>query len=683
MIAKPAPFAAFLGLALGWATSAAAQDAVQMLDAVTVSAYPLAPGRSDTLAVPAAALDGTALVLKREATLGASLSGLPGVHADTFGAGASRPVIRGQTAPRVKVLSAGSALMDASSVSPDHAITSEPMLAERVEVLRGPSALLYGGGAIGGVVNVLDNKIPTAIPEQGIEGFGEVRGATGSKERAGAFGMTAGEGNVAVHVEGVRRKSGDYRVPDWPGGRLEGSHEESTTGSVGLSWIGSRGYTGLAYTHTRSRYGLPGHEHEYESCHPHGSHLHCGSHGHEGDAQHDEHEHGGEDAHAHGAPYIKLKSQRLDVRGEYRDPLDGLRAIRFRGGATDYRHDEIEGHEIATTFRNRGQEGRIELAHYPIGGWQGVVGLQGARSRFSALGEERFMPEAVTRSAGIFALEEYRLGDWRFELGARHEWQRIDPESAQASSRLRGNSMSAAAVWHFVPQYALALSLSRSQRLPSAQELYAHGIHLATNTYELGDAGLTAETSRNIDLTLRKLEGDARFSLAVFHNSVKDYIYANTLDRHEDFRLIQYTQRDARFTGVEGEASYRFSPHFTAGVFGDLVYGTLRGGGNLPRIPAARLGVRLNTVWHQWSGGLEAYRVFRQNRVADHEAETAGYNIVNADVAYDGRLGAMDYTTYVRISNLFDSLAYNHASFVSTAAPLPGRRVMAGIRVAY
>ncbi len=681
-----------LALVFGAAGMAHAQaawsgsDGSMVTELEPITAYPLSASPSD-LSVPAQALDGAALVLAREATLGATLAGLPGVHADTFGAGASRPVIRGQTAPRVKVLSDGSELMDASGVSPDHAITSEPMLAQRIEVLRGPSTLLYGGGAIGGVVNVVDNKIPHAIPEKGYEGFAEARGATGSQEAAGAFGLTAGEGNVAIHVEGAKRRSGDYRVPDWTSNRLAGSHEKSTTGSVGLSWIGERGYTGISYTQTRSEYGLPGHNHEYEGCHPHGSHLHCGGHDHDGDHDHeDEHDHDGHDHDGHedhATPFVRLDSRRMDVRGEYRDPFAGFSKARFRGGYTDYKHDEIEGSTIATTFKNRGYDARLELEHRPIAGWHGVLGLQGARNTFSALGEESFVPKSLTRSAGIFLLEEYPLGDWRFELGARHDWQAVSPESSQPDSRLHGTSLSAGAVWDFAPQYALAASLSRSQRLPGAQELYANGIHMATNTYELGDPGLTAETSRNIDLTLRKYEGDTRFSLTVFHNSIKHYIFANTLDRYKDFRLIEYTQRDASFTGIEGEASYRFNRNLTAGVFGDLVRGKLKGAADLPRIPAARAGVRINTRWNHWTGNIEAYRVFRQNRVADFESETPGHNMVNLGVAYNGSAGAVDYSVYLRATNLFDALAYNHASFIADVAPLPGRRVMLGVRMEY
>ena len=664
-------------------SSALQVESPPTLEAITVSANPLGTD-PDSMAVPVEVLDGSDLVLKREATLGDTLSGMLGVHADTFGAGSSRPVIRGQTAPRVKVLSDGSELMDASGISPDHAITSEPMLARRIEVLRGPATLLYGGGAIGGVVNVIDDKIPEAIPEKGLEGFAELRGSTGSNERAGAFGLTTGKDNFAFHVEGLKRRADDYQVPDWADRRLSGSFEQSATGSVGMSWIGSRGFIGMAYTNTQSEYGLPGHNHEYEGCHPHGSHLHCGGHADHGDDEHgeDEHGHGTLD---HAAPFVRLKSERVDLRGEYRDPFAGVRKIRLRSGFTNYKHEEIEDGAVATTFRNRGYDARLELEHEPIGGWRGVVGVQAAHSDFSALGQESFLPETVTKNMGVFLLEEYRLKNWRFELGARQDRQSITPDGNQPKSQLNGTSVSGSAIWDFAPKYSLALSLSRSQRLPTAQELYADGIHLATNAYELGNTGLKQETSQNIDLTLRRHAGDLRFAVSFFHNRVKNYIYANTLDRHEDFRLIEYAQHDAEFTGVEAQASYRFNPHLTATVFGDLVRGKLTGNaGNLPRIPAARAGVRLKTHWDDnWSANIEAYRVLRQDRLADYESETPGYNMLNVGIAYDGSVGASDYTVYLRATNLTDQQAFNHASFISSAAPLPGRRVMLGVRMQY
>ncbi|WP_338880185.1 TonB-dependent receptor [Achromobacter veterisilvae] len=677
---KPLACALILAAPAVQAQTETESASARTLAPITVSANPLGLDLNSTT-LPASVLEGDALIEQRTGTLGETLKNLPGVNSDTFGAGASRPVIRGQTAPRVKVLSDGSEVMDASGISPDHAVTVEPLLAERIEVLRGPATLLYGGGAIGGVVNVVDKKVPTAVPEKGIEAEAELRGATGTKERSGAVGITAGQGQFAVRVEGMKRRTSDYDVPDWPGGKLEGSYSESSQGSVGMSWITPRGYVGLAFTHLESEYGLPGHNHEYEGCHPHGTHLHCGGHDHDDgdvDEDHDhDHEHG-------GVPYVKLRSNRLDLRAEYQDPFAGFEKIRLRGGLTDYQHDEIEGGEVGTRFKNKGYDLRLELQHKPIAGWRGVIGLQNAYSDFSADGEEAFLPRSKTRSNGLFVLEEYQLNDWRFELGARQDWQRISPSGGAPRSSLSGTSFSAAAIWDFAPQYSVALSLSRSQRLPTAQELYADGVHIATNTYELGNPDLGRETSHNIDLTLRKHSGDTTFSASVFHNRVKNYIYANTLDRYEDFRLIEYAQRDAEFTGVEGELRHQFTPVFSAAVFGDYVRGKLTGGdGNLPRIPAARAGLRGNVKWGQWSGGVEYARVFSQKDIAAYEDSTPGYNMVNAVVAYRGQYGATGYEVYLRGTNLLNKLAYNHASFISSVAPLPGRSVLLGVRMTY
>lgn len=663
---------------------------VVSLDRIVVTANPLGLD-SDSLATPASVLQGERLTMRPRGTLGELLEGEPGVHADTFGGGASRPIIRGQTAPRVKVLSDGSEIVDASGVSPDHVVTADTLLARRVEILRGPSALLYGGGAIGGVVNVLDDKIPTEVPENGFSGSVEVLGSTAAKERAGAVGLTAGEGNIAVRVEGSRRRADDYRVPDWSANRVANSNSESTTGSVGLSFVGSRGYLGAAYSYREDDYGLPGHSHEYEDCHPHGSTLHCGGHGHSHGHSHNEaHDHGHDHDHAHEhdehAATAHLRSKRLDVRGELRDPFAGFSNLRFRGGYTDYRHDERDDGALGTTFTNRGYDGRLELHHLPVAGWEGVIGLQASRYDFSSFGgSENFVPKTRTQSAGLFLLEQYRWNDWRFELGARQEWQTVRPESGtEPDYDGAATSLSAGATWNFVPGYAASLSVSRSQRLPNAQELYARGVHFATLTYEKGNSGLGKETAHTVDLGLRKTDGDLRFAVNVFMSRIDGYIYGNTLDQHEDFRLIEYTQGDALFTGMEAEASYRLSPHVSVAVFGDYVRGRLRdGAGDLPRIPAARVGARTNLTWDRWDGFLEYTQVLSQNRNASYEDETSGYGLLGAGVSYSGTVAGTDYLLYLRGSNLLDKLAYNHASFISRAAPIQGRSIMAGVRVEF
>ncbi|WP_143516186.1 TonB-dependent receptor domain-containing protein [Pusillimonas sp. T2] len=666
--------------ALQTAPVAADPAPARTLAPVVITANPLRPD-ADTAAVPVEIIEGRHLLMADQTSLGVALESLPGVHADTFGSGASRPVIRGQTLPRVQVLTDGGAVFDASGVSPDHAVMADPMLSERIEVIRGPGALLYSGGAIGGVVNVIDGKVPRAVPENGVEGHVDVRGATGLNERAGAFSVTGGDGPIAVHVEGMKRRTGDYRVPDWKTNRLAGSDQDTSAGSVGLSWIHDRGYTGIAVSRTRSRYGIPGHSHGYDDCHPHGDHLHCGGHGGHDDHDDHDHDHGHEEAEA--PPRVDLKSQRIDLRGEYAQPFTGIERISWRAGFADYRHDELEHDEVAATYKNRGRDLRLEVAHAPIGGWEGVVAVQAGQSDFRTSGEERFMPSALTRTQGLALLEAYETGNWRFELGARYDRQRIRPDNTAPAYGASGASFSAAATWQFAPQYALSVSLTRAQRMPSAQELYADGVHLASNTYERGDTNLDKETAHGIDIGLRKTDGDLTFNVNVFHNEVRDYIYARTLDRYEDFRLIQYTQRDARFTGLEAGIDYRVSHRLTMGVFGDLVHGRVRGDGNLPRMPGARLGWRGQANWGPVTADATFYRVFSQHRIGAGESETPGYNMLNLGLSYDTRLGQSDLTLYVRARNLLNVQAFNHASYLAQAAPLPGRSIMAGVRLDY
>lgn len=652
------------------------------------------PGR---IASPFSIVDGQRLLESGGATLGDALAGQPGVHADTFGAGASRPVIRGQAAPRVAVLSDGVSIADASAISPDHAVTADPLLAHRVEVLRGPAALLYGGGAIGGVVNVVDGKIPTSMPEDPAQGFVVLRGDSVADERAAALSLTArATDHLAFHVEGSHREADDYRVPDWEESRVHGSYADSDNYSGGLSWIDGEDYIGLAYSYRRDEYGLPGHDHEYDGCHPHGSALHCGGHD---DHDHD-HGHGHDHDHDHeAAPYIDLASRRVDLRAEFNQPFAGAERVRLRAAHTDYRHHEIEGDEIGTTFTNKGYEGRIEIQHVPLAGWSGVVGLQYANADLGATGVEAFIPTTESENLAIFLVEHRELGErWHLELGARHERQdlrpRNDPRNRPAIDD-HATSISAAAIWAFAPDYSLTFSATRSQRLAQAQELYARGVHLATNTYECGlvahpltcggadnNADIERETSHNVEIRLRKTRGDLTFSLGAFHNEIDNYIHARTLDRYEDFRLIKYTQRDAAFTGGEAEATYHFSEQWAVTVFGDIVRAEFDGGDNLPRISPARYGGRLNASYRMIDGELEYYRVARQGDVADYEEKTPGYDMLNMTLSY--RFGGDErYTLFLRGSNLLDDEVWNHTSFLANVVPLPGRNLSAGLKVAF
>ena len=678
------------GLAHAQANAQAAPPTAGSLPPVTVSASGLQLGANE-MTTPTAVLEGDELVRRREPTLGETLGSEPGITSSHFGAGASRPIIRGMDGPRVKVLSDGAELHDASTISPDHAVVSEPLLATQIEVLRGPSALVYGGGAVGGVVNVLDGKVPTAIPQKGIEGSAELRANTGAGEGAGAFSLTGGAGNLAVHVEGVARDAGDYRVgkgwaPDGePTRKVPGSFNRTDTGSVGLSWVGDRGYLGAAYTRQAARYGLPGHNHSFEGCHTHGTHLHCGAH-----EEEDDHDHGAEE---HGdVPVVDLRSERLDIRGELRNPFTGFSALRLRAGATDYVHDEVEDGTIATTFKNKAYDTRIELQHEPIAGFKGVVGLQTSQRKFSAIGEEAYVQPTVTRKTGLFVLEEYRLndwyGDWRFEAALRHDRQTAEAlasGSAGGTERSHnGTSASLGAVWKFTPGYQVGTSFTRASRAPSAEELYARGLHMATSTYERGNANLRSETSQNIDLSLKKTSGDTTFGVSVFRNRISNYIYGRTLDEVDGLQLLQYSQADATFTGIEGQVRQRVTRNMGVTLFGDTVRAKLDGGGLLPRIPATRAGVRLDANWNAWEGQVEWVQVARQNRVAAFETATPGYGMLNLGVSYRGQLSSgTPWQVYLKANNLTDRLAYAHTSFIKNAAPLMGRNITVGVKVAF
>ena len=299
------------------------------------------------------------------------------------------------------------------------------------------------------------------------------------------------------------------------------------------------------------------------------------------------------------------------------------------------------------------------------------------------------MQPTITRKLGLFALEEYRLnnwhGDWRFEAALRHDRQTATAQTSEIERSHNGTSASLGAVWKFRPGYQVGTSLTRASRAPTAEELYAQGLHMATSTYERGNADLRSETSQNVDVSLKKTSGDTTFGVSVFHNRIRNYIYGRTLDEVDGLQLLQYTQANANFTGIEGQVRQRLSRNLSITLFGDTVRARLNaGGGLLPRIPATRAGVRLNANWQAWDGQIEWVQVARQNRVAAFETATPGYGALNVGVNYNGQFSSgTPWQVYVKANNLTDRLAYAHTSFIKNAAPLMGRNVTVGVKVAF
>ncbi len=670
-------------------------SSVQQLETIQVTAHPLVQS-----AVDYAAADN---IIEKEqlvqggTTIGEALSDQVGVYSNQFGPGASRPVIRGQEGARVKVLQNASETMDVSTLSPDHTVMVDPALAKQVEIVRGPSTLLYGAGTVGGLVNVTDSKIPTRIPDNGYEGSAGLRYNSGNDEKLGTAGVTLALGEqVALRVEGLKRDANNYIAPDYYHEHSHGDHShlvkerrvdntfaQSDTASVGLSWIHDRGFTGLSYTNRQDQYGLPGHSHEYESCEAHLSgrpHLDCGDEHHHDEEGH-QHEHSHEEDHDHAGPWVDLKSERYDFRTELDDPFAGSKKLRAQASYTDYKHDEIEEGEAATTFKSTGYDARLELVHQPVAAWEGVIGTQFGRQKLNITGEESlFAGPTTTDKWSLFALEHTQWNDVHFELAARFDQQKIEIDSPQKNYDDHAFSYSGAANWEFLPDYKLSLVASHQERLPLAQELYAKGKHLATNTYEIGNENLDTEKSNNIELGFH-YEGDKlNYHVHAYHNWFDDYIYAQTLDRFENFRLVEYTQDKARFYGAEGEVSYQLSPRYKASLFGDYVRGKIETEGNAPRIPGGRLGSKIDADFGDgFSGMAEYYHVFTQDKIAAYETETEGYNMVNLGLAYSARAtDKTDYRIYVKANNLLDETVYNHASFLSNI-PQVGRNFTVGL----
>ncbi|QQT58537.1 zinc piracy TonB-dependent receptor ZnuD [Acinetobacter johnsonii] len=646
----------------------------QQLETLTSQAHPLVQTAAD-FAVADQVIEQKSLK-ERAPTIGDALADELGVYSNQYGSGSSRPVIRGQDGPRVKVLQHASETADVSTLSPDHAVTVDPILAKQVEIIRGPSTLLYSAGTVGGLVNVTDQKIPTSMPEKGIEGTAGLRYNTGSDEKLASAGATVALGSqFALRVEGSKREANDYIAPNYyheHEGELEkerrvgNTFAKGKTVSVGGSWIGERSFAGIAYTNRQDQYGLPGHSHEYESCTVSGNLLiGCGE-----EDYGDEHETG---------PWVDLKSERYDFRTEILNPLAGFEKLRAHASYTDYQHDEIEGDSVATTFKSKSYDARLEMVHQPIADWEGVVGVQYNQQKLDITGEESILEPTKTQKWSVFGLEHKQWNDFHFELGSRVDHQTIDIESDRKDYDDHAVSYSGAVNWMFAPNYKLSLVGSHQERLPLAQELYADGKHLATNTYERGNENLDVEKSNNLELGFHYDTDKIDYHVHIYHNWYDNYIYAQTAYRYENFRLVDYTQDKARFYGTEAEASYALNDVYKMSVFGDYVRGKIDNE-NAPRVPAGRLGTKVNANFsNTWSGTAEYYHVFEQDRIASYETETEGYNMVNLGFAYNGQyMQGNDYRVYFKANNLLDETVYSHTSFLSTI-PQVGRNFTVGL----
>lgn len=619
-------------------------------------------------------LAGDGLLVRRGATLGDTLGSLPGTAGSGFGPNSNRPVVRGLDGDRVRLLDNGGASIDASNLSFDHAVATDPLVAERIELLRGPAALLYGGSATGGVVNSIDNRIPRS-PQAGLSGRAELRAGGAASERAAAAVIDGGAGALAWHVDAYGRRQSDLRTPTHvpleegdpldPTDRVRNSAARTEGGAAGVSWATREGHLGLAVDGHRQRYGVT----------------------------------------VEPDVTIRLRRERLALSGERRLAAGPLEAVSLDASHTRYRHLEVEGSgEVGTTFSSRGQELRLQARHRALGPWRGVLGAQLERLDFSALGEEAFVPGTQTRSQALFALEEAEFGRWLLQAGARVERVRVGsdgdapdaPEERFGPAQQRRFEPVSAALglaWRSGDGWAWALSAGHTERAPAYYELYANGVHVATAAFERGDPTLGVERSRNLQATLEWTRGAHRLKASAHDTRFARYLSLAAsgaeVPDEEGGALPEYRFEAvrARLRGFEVEARWRAVDagwKLDLSALADRVRGDdLDRGEPLPRIAPGRVRLALDVTAGAWAAGVSVQRTDAQRRVAAGDTATPGHTLWNAWATWRPQHLGDRVTAYLRLDNLTDRLAYNAVAVptVRGLSPLGGRAAGAGVRV--
>jgi len=691
-----------------------------VMEVLDIYATPLHSSTIES-ALPVNVISGDDLKLKQASTLGETLKNEVGVHSSFYGAVTSSPIIRGLDGPRVLITQNGLDAGDASRVGADHAVSAETSTATQIEVLRGPATLFYGSGAIGGVVNVVDNRVPTSrdtLAEWLLQ-YNDV-----SDEKQGSFSLQTGNESFAVHLDGFWRDAGDYKLPsDFDAHAHEAEHEEeheeeneapsshlansaskSSGFTLGSSYLFEQGFVGFSYGTMSRDYGIPGHAH------------------HEEEGVHEEEQEKGTQA--------KMQQDRLQLLSEVNFQQSFIKQLATKFAYTDYQHQEIEQGVVGTTFTNESIEVKADLYHQEVKGWQGAWTLHYKNSDFKAIGEEAFSPPSSTDSFAVAWLEEKHFDTVLLQLGARVERIGVDAKEGSIDLPISDNdhnpesvsfeqqnftpfSASTGLVWNYQTGYNIGLSLALSQRAPSAAELFSFGPHIGTNTFEVGamyeveqegddiHVELSSqtpdlETSYSIDLTWRKFEGDLGFVVSAFYNHVNDYYYQQDTglffegehDEHEleedehneGLPILIYQQDDVDMYGIEAEFFYQITSPLKASLFGDYINAQLSDGGNLPRTPPMRIGASLQYQGNSYDGEFSINHYFKQNDIAPLETVTDGYNLIDMNMNYylDG-LGS-DLVFYIKANNLTDEVAKVHSSFLKDVAPLPGRNFSVGIR---
>jgi len=658
----------------------AADKGTLTIPTTAVTGNPLGVG-SDQMVVPISILSGRELSLKRENTLAETLNSIPGVSNSSFGPSVGRPMIRGMDSDRIKILQNGVNNLDASNLSFDHGVSIDPLIIEQIDVIRGPATLLYGGGAVGGVVNAIDHRIPKE-KLQGITGRGEVRYGGANLEQSNAAVVDVGTGNFVMHFDAYNRDAKNLRIPGnaisarrsvtgfWnpeavgyePYGnnhgtsRLINSYSESKGGAIGASMIFDRGYAGMSYAKHQTKYGSP----------------------------------------LESAVSIDMDNDRFDFASEIRELGSFFDRAKFRAAYTDYIHKEIEDGAINTTFKNQGVEGTFELGHQPVLGVKGIVGAQFENGKFQALGAEAFVPSSKTNSQSVYLYEELPIDKHKVTFGLRHGQHDVDSKGGgdfiAANKNFKTNNSAIGGLYTLNSQWSLTGNLSHNERAPSYFELYANGVHAATGTYEQGQANLKIEKSNGLDGQIRWKAGQDSVTFGAYYTKFSNYIGLRSANRDEltedgTYKVSEFSGIKAEFKGVELEGKTMLTDYVQFNLRGDYVDAKDKtNGGYVPRISPLKLGAGLKYEFDRFGARLDVLHAFKQDRVATNfnyepgkELITDAYTNVSMMATY--KLPTqLNLEAFTRANNLLNEEIREHASFLKDIAPMGGRSIMFGLR---
>jgi iron complex outermembrane recepter protein len=700
---------AFLNIAVFSVEYLRAEDTVaphSELTSILITADPLRPSLLE-YSKPASVMERDEIVQRAGTSLGDTLQNQPGVSSSYFGPAAGRPVIRGFSGERIRILRNGIGSFDVSNTSEDHQVTVNPLNADSIEVLRGPETLLYGNSAIGGVVNMTDSSIAEKNVGRDVRGEALFRGESVDDELTGAAKLEGQVGQFNWHLSGLSQDTENIRIPgdaeskrlqaqeadlgeaheeDQARGRLDNSFSKVGTYTLGGSYVWDQGFWGASFTQYDSRYGIPGHMHGEEDHHeeedPHEEEEHF----HEED-NHDEEE---------SLPVIDMKQWRVDSRGAVYNVSDDIDQIRVRFGLAQYEHAELEGATAGTRFENSAFEARGEVFHNTIAGSKGVVGSQIEAGDFKATGDEAFVPGFRRIAPALFVYEQYAVSSaLDYLLGGRYEFNQIDAEGFETRD-FQPIAGSTGLSWDMdgLKKYVSGLNLAYTERAPSGYELYADGIHAARQIYERGDAELSKERALGIDLTFKKNTGLVTGGINLFAQHFFNYInLAPTAEDLEGFDVFAYQQVRARFAGFEVESTFHvhdladFGPHhFDLTAQFDYVRAqNLTDNNDVPRIPPFRTVLKAAYDWQERVfATIEGVLAAAQHNTAETELTTDAYQLLNASLEYKLPLAQeKSALLFLRGVNLTDEEARLHTSFVKDLAPLPGRSVLAGLQISF